>query len=285
VGLSGQPVEVDHNTRGKWVRKAREIQDLQGLEARNSKFKGLAEVLDSEGTKRMRRGLGLSVDRLAALTGAQCGDVVVNAQARYWNGGNAECPCVEAVETRQHLFWECPRWENTRRQIRGNHGNPQVNTMAALTAEFGLCTWLPEVRAWWRTLVVTRPDSQRVHGAVSTDGSALFPKDPQIRVASWSVVWRTRDGVWHEASGTCTPPHSAARGEVEALLHVCLWAVGECRVMVDCESVVYGFQALRRGGPCYQKLLRGPCGDLWKRFPVSQHNIQVKWIPKGWIVD
>jgi len=129
---------TDHNTRGKWVRKAREIQDLQGLESRNSKFKGLAAVLDSEGTRRMRRGLGLSVDRLAALKGAQCGDVVVNAQARYRNGGNAECPCGEAVETRQHLFWECPRWENARRQIRGNHGNPQVDTMAALTAEFGL---------------------------------------------------------------------------------------------------------------------------------------------------
>jgi hypothetical protein len=92
-------------------------------------------------------------------------------------------------------------------------------------------------------------------------------------------VWLTGDGVWHAASGICTPPHTAARGEVEALLHVCLWAVGDCWVMVDCESVVYGFQAIRRGGPCYQKLLRGPCGDLWKRFPITQHNIQVKWIP------
>ena len=116
------------------------------------------------------------------------------------------------METRQHLFWECPRWESTRIQIRGNHGNPQVDTMAALTVEFGLCTWLLEVRAWWRSLVVTRPGIQRVLGAVYTDGSALFPKDPQIRVASWSVVWRTSDGVWHAASGICTPPSHGGQG-------------------------------------------------------------------------
>ena len=142
-GHLDSPLEVDPNTRGRWLRKAREVQDLQGLEARSSKYKGVAEVLDSEGTKRIRKGLGLSVDKLAALTGAQCGDVVVNAQARYWNGGKAECPCGVAVETRQHLFRECPRWGNTRKQIMGNHGNPQLGTMAALTAEFGLCTWLP----------------------------------------------------------------------------------------------------------------------------------------------
>jgi len=56
-GYLENPLEEDHNTRGKWVRKAREIQDLQGLEARNYKFKSLAAVLDSEGTRRMRRGL------------------------------------------------------------------------------------------------------------------------------------------------------------------------------------------------------------------------------------
>ena len=108
--------------------------------------------------------------------------------------------------------------------------------------------------------MVTRPGSQRVQGAVYTDGSALFLKDPQIRVASWSVVWRTRDGVWHEASGSCTPPHSAARGEVEALLHVCLWAVGECWVMVDCEAVVHGFQVLRCGGAVLPEVVKR---SLW----------------------
>ncbi len=85
------------------------------------------------------------------------------------------------------MLGECSRWENTRGQIRGNHGNAQVGTMVVLTAEFGLCTWLPEVRAWWKAMVVTRPDFQRVLGAVYTDGSALFPKDVQIRVANWSV--------------------------------------------------------------------------------------------------
>jgi hypothetical protein len=211
-GALDSPLEVDPHTRGRLLRKAREIQDLQGLEARNTKYKGVASVLDSEGTKRMRRGLGLGPDRMAALIGAQCGDVAVNAQARYWNGGKAGCPCGADVETRQHLFWECPRWESMRMQIRSNRGNPQMGNMAALTAEFGLCTWLPEVRAWWRSLVVTRPGMQMVLGAVYTDGSGLFPKDPQIRVASWSVVWRTSDGVWHAASGICTHPAHGGQG-------------------------------------------------------------------------
>ena len=46
-------------------------------------------------------------DVKALLAAIQYGDVIVNVQARYWNGGNRHCRCGE-VETLQHLFWETP---------------------------------------------------------------------------------------------------------------------------------------------------------------------------------
>ena len=71
-----------------------------------------------------------------------------------------------------------------RRQIRVTHGEPKRRSMALLRAEFGRATWLPTVQGWLRTVVRVQPGAHFVQGAVYMDGSALFPKHPQIRVAN-----------------------------------------------------------------------------------------------------
>eukprot|EP00974_Lingulodinium_polyedra_P097531 9454582-Lingulodinium_polyedra.AAC.1 len=44
------------------------------------------------------------------------GAAVFERTARRWNGGRTQCPhCGLAEEDAEHRFWQCPRWDETRR--------------------------------------------------------------------------------------------------------------------------------------------------------------------------
>ena len=96
--------------RTAWLLAAKRRADLVALGKKSRRFRdGLLDV-DCDGAAAFRQRLKLPVDRAAALHAAHCGDVIVNQQAKHWNGGVAACACGHPEESRQHLFWECPRW-------------------------------------------------------------------------------------------------------------------------------------------------------------------------------
>ncbi len=104
-----QPLLEPEGVRNAWLLKARRRTDLVALGKRSRRFRHALLDVDCEGAAAFRNRLKLAPDRAAALHAAHCGDVIVNQQAKHWNGGVEACLCGHPVETRQHLFWECPR--------------------------------------------------------------------------------------------------------------------------------------------------------------------------------
>jgi hypothetical protein len=278
-----QPLQASEGERTRWLIQARCAFDLHQLSKRVPKMGDLRKVLDVQGTIRGRKNLKLKIDRLGALRAAQCGDVVVNAQAKYWNGGHAECPCGEPIETKHHKFWDCPRWFSVRAGFLGMWTVQKiVEWLPACTLEHGLATWLDETIAWRATLPSQRPVSRRVGRKVYTDGSALHPKDGQLRVAAWAAVWRGPNGEWQHMAGPCPGEHTAARAEVAAVVEVCTMATEWCSITSDCKSTVDGFRAIRRKGGLPQNLGSGTCSDLWMQLAaiiVTKPFITIRWMP------
>jgi ribonuclease HI len=278
-----QPMEVTEGERTRWLVQARCNFDLHQLTKRAPRFGNLEDLLDVPGTVQARKNLHLPTDRYGALKATQCGDVIVNAQAKHWNGGKTECACGAPVETKFHKFWECPRWFSVRSGLLGEWTAAKMKAwLPTCTLEHGLATWLPEVREWRKTLPRQQPPTRAMGKEVYTDGSALHPKDGQLRVAAWAAAWRDDNGQWQVIHGPCPGEHTAARAEIAALVAVCRVTTGKCMITSDCKSAVEGFRAIRRRGCLPQHLSVGPCSDLWMMLSAAmaaKPDIDIRWMP------
>ena len=121
-----------------------------------------------------------------------------------------------------------------------------------------------------------------------TDGSALHPKDHQLRVAAWAAVWRDEHGEWQSSAGPCPGEHTPARAEIAALIAVSRAIEGRCMITSDCKSAVEGFRAIRRKGGLPVHLGVGPCSDLWMMVAAAiatKPEIDIRWMPAHCTVE
>jgi hypothetical protein len=110
-----------------------------------------------------------------------------------------------------------------------------TSTLPRVTLEHGLPTILPEVAEWRRNLPRGQPGQGTLPWMIYTDGSAMHPKDVQLRVVGWPIAWQAADGTWACTGCACPEPHSAARAEIVALVEVCMLATRPCDITADCK--------------------------------------------------
>ncbi len=210
-----------------------------------------------------------------------------NKQAKHWNGGVAAWDCGHPEESRQHLFWGCPRWVAVRAGfLDGKSVESMTTTLPKVTLEHGLPTFLPEVVEWRNSLPIGAPGRGRLPFMVYTDGSAMHPKDVHLRVAGWSIAWRDEDGTWTSTGGRCPGQQSAARAEIEALVQVCRLASAPCIITSDCKGAVLGFRAVlnavQNGHSLPKHLAKDSCADLWQALFVALKGaprMAIRWMP------
>ena len=187
-------MEVTECELRRWLQHALWQVDARTLAAQLPQVgQGMLQV-HMQATQRLRNRLKLPADLHGALLGVQRGDVITNAIAKHWNGGQASCRCGETVETLHHCWWRCPDAADLHKRILGIMcPNNFARTLHPATRLYGLATRCEAVDQWRRALVCTQ--LQAGEGMFPpwlkeffTDASGLHSKDPEVKVVGWGAV-------------------------------------------------------------------------------------------------
>ena len=118
--------------------------------------------------------------------------------AAKWCPAGETCPhCGRTAEDNFHRFWVCPRWDSARFKVLGDVHFPWLRQMLPRIAfTHGLLPIDPELERTARAAEQAGmfPETEQLHGAVSTDGSAVFPRDPLLRRAARPRFGGVRQG-------------------------------------------------------------------------------------------
>ena len=128
------------------------------------------------------------------------------------------CACGLAVETLEHRWWACPRWEAQRAKFLIPGDGPNfAKKLAAPMRKLGLPTWLTPL--WQRKMhwAGTRKDALAGQATYFTDGSGQHPRDEHLRTVAWAVSWWS-EGRWCSVSGAVAGQQTVPRAELTALL-------------------------------------------------------------------
>ena len=115
-----------------------------------------------------------------------------SALANIRGSTNTDCEfCGSSTSDTRHLVDECPAFSQTR----DNHGYLEIRSAPLLTRCTGIPTFCPPAPM---DEPVEGPGLVDIPSGLSffTDGSALSPDLPAVRVASWSIVVALRDGTF-----------------------------------------------------------------------------------------
>ena len=124
----------------------------------------------------------------------------------------------------------------------------------------------------------TGPDGvERV--VIATDGSGMHPTDPRLRRCGWSVYYGPRHGRNHFAA-LHGPVQCVPRAELRAVARVARTEPRDCVLLVDCDFVVDGTQAMLCGLPTAHLDHQ----DLWEELAAAlrqrpEHSLQIRKIP------
>ena len=179
-----------------------------------------------------------------------------NAHAKHWSDDGSElCALCGGVDSVRHRLWDCPGTDSLRAQlsddvIAASHSQP------AVLLEHGWTLRAPLALSWFRyldSLSVPQVDPCWAPACpildMFTDGSCLFPRYPDLRMASFSVVLSkpfqlSYDHSWFQPVVAQPLPgivQTAYRAELMAVIVAmqhALHAKGCIRIWTDCLNVV-----------------------------------------------
>ena len=225
-----------------------------------------------------------------ALRSLQVGDLVVEQQARHWNGGDGACKACGVLETKQHRLWECETRSWQRFMLTGAHDCRKLRErLPEVSWAMGLPTILPEVAQWGREVPESEPGPRQLNATVVyTDASGFEGRDRQLRVVAWAAVWQQagQQG-WQVVQGTCRQGASVAQGELEAVLWVTRQVTPGQRIkcITDCGIVAKVFRKMATVGFVVQQGHR--MAAQWEQLQraVQERKVEVEWVPAHCTVE
>jgi ribonuclease HI len=188
--------------------------------------------------------------------------------------------CGKEVETAEHIYLQCPRWEEHRHDLYSIASRDEVMQWPACTRHTGLFTENTALNTW-KAAHMAPEDIEPSPPSISTDDEE-WVVDGFLRVAT--------DGAEpHQAheplrSSGCGfffgPGHShnckfamkglaqgSARAEVRAACRVLAWAWRPTELLVDNDSTVLGLRRVIAG----KSIRRMANRDLWRRAQQAVH--------------
>ena len=268
-----QPLQAAPADRKSFILEAVERADL--LKAATRKGQGDISRVDVGEARRLLRCLpkaGLQ----EALRSVFAGDCVVRAMTRHWQGHDGKCGCGLVLETRGHIFWECPGTVSKRLLQEAGHSH-QISPPTGIERELGLPFKDPLVEGW-RADWLPPPREVQVPWTAKNlyvDASALFPKLPSIRTVGWAVV----DGKNHARGGVLPPGSSVAWGETFALLEAYVHCDRGATIWSDCQA------ATKLWWRCHSSAVKRYAGALQALVPdlrrarEARPDVRVVWVP------
>ena len=247
-------------------------------------FEGLASC-DPVSTREFLKALSVSDQGLMrkALNGA----LFTNDSLCYFSStGSTVCQFCGEVDSKLHRFWQCQVF-SADRQIEDPGFWEVFPKLPNSLVCHGWALRSPTWEMWQRQLLqIQHPvvsHSNSPLGAewldLFTDGSCLWPRDRDMRLASWSIVEASPDGDVHRSQVVWAGPlagilQSAYRAELRAVCCALQYAVfwkKKVRVWSDCLSVVQKFKQL----VFYNRRLKPnePHFDLWSEVLESVEKL------------
>jgi hypothetical protein len=276
-----KPLEATAGERTSFLKKAVQQRDLELVAKKKPHLKLLKWQIDVGRTKSMASKLYKKSDQQAACRSVLFGDVIVNNAAKHWTGGSGMCDCGQKTETILHKWWECPRFFQIRSGLWDRSELGGWEDLPEPTKWYGLATVHPKVQEWRAALKVDQHGEWPTEGIQKwyTDASGMNPKDPQLRVVTWAVVWRGSEG-WRSITGRVQGKQTVARGELFAALQVLEHTTGEAIIVTDCKLVSKGWKSITNNGGITKWLEKSQLSDLWRRVAAHVHRrVLVKWVP------
>eukprot|EP00435_Cladocopium_sp_Y103_P007530 s1093_g2.t1 len=227
--------------------------------------------VDPHATRQWLHRLSVSDKALAKklLNGAH---ITQDCKVHCQEDGTSQCPFCDCSDSRFHRFWQCEYFARLRSEV-----DPGVFKLAPCLPEavssYGWSLQASTSQEWWQRLAsisnpVVLPCLEVPVLHLFTDGSCMFQHDPELRLASWAVVFGSATGDLAQAQVLASGPlpgilQTAHRGEAFAVLQALRLARPRCASIMlwtDCESVVKRVRKLLRGVP--PKINSGNA-DIW----------------------
>ena len=220
-------------------------------------FQGLVNV-DARTTRAYLSKLSVSDQALfrKALNGASFTN---DSQCYYTASGTSKCEYCGQDDSRYHRFWICPVFEECRSHVSSDLRS-KIPTLPSCLTQAGWLLKPPTTDDWWETLLAISPPEVTVTSDlpkrecydVFTDGSCMWPKETQYRIASWSVCLAGMTTDWTESRVLQAGPlpgllQSAYRAELYAVYIATQWSrINQHRIRIwsDCLGVVKRFRRL-----------------------------------------
>ena len=189
-----------------------------------------------------RVGPGFRPNEQGLLLNQQSGAFFTEDYRKHIPGSSTRCPFCGQPDSRAHRLESCPHTDHLRRVYSSLFQS--WDSLAPHEKYFGLFEEIQgsrEVRAALGSVpfpvVSRRPPCE--HCVVYTDGSCLFPRIPQLRVASFASLLVGPGGTFEVLSQGLVPGgcHSAFRGEVMGLASA-IPSVSSGIICCDCLSAV-----------------------------------------------
>ena len=207
----------------------------------------------------------------------------------FTEAGTTSCNFCGAPDSRTHRFWHCPAFEQERQTLPADIVDLVPDLPSCLT-QAGWAIQSPTHDLWWQTLCqveVGDPAPLQVawedpNGWVDlfTDGSCQFPKDMNLRFASWSVCRAHANIHLNEstviaAGGLPGIIQSSYRAELFAVVQALKWAARyntKVRIWSDCQGVVSKVQKLSAG--TWVPSRNSSHFDLWDEAQTALDEMQ-----------
>jgi hypothetical protein len=271
--LLRRPLESGPAARKEFLLYAVQIADLRAA----AKRKGQEDIMkvDVDLARSLLQDLPAGGPR-EALRSVFVGDCIVRAVTKHWQGHDGRCSCGLALETKGHIFWECPVTAVKRIQGTGSK-DFQLRAPQGVERELGLPLCDPRV-VGWRADWIPPPQPQQERWTAQhlfVDASARHPRLRSIRTVGWAVV----DGQGHATGGVLPPGTSVAWGETWALIESYAHCEERTIIWSDCQGATRLWQrCLKAGASRYAGALQALVPELRRareRLPL----VQVVWIP------
>ncbi len=222
-------------------------------------FEGL-EKCDPFATRRFLKSLQVGDQGLfrKALNGAH---FTQDALCHWTASGSTTCEFCGCEDSRYHRFWQCPVFESERAHC--DHSFWSI--LPILPPSVTLHGWAlqPETRdRWYRCLqalevpevnLSPRPFSSKDDWIdVFSDGSCLWPSDPELKLAAWAIIQASPTGDISQSQVLLAGPvlgllQSPFRAELvavhQAIRNAWFWKK-KLRIWSDCQSVVNRLQTI-----------------------------------------
>ena len=180
---------------------------------------------------------------------------------------------MEVPETKKHMNWECPQWENIREKYKGAlarrgirreiGGLPEGEGVTDAFLCCGLVNEDPELRAamsripeetyeaklpteWWRKEWEVKETWRDGRLLCASDGSGDFPREERLRRCGYALYYG-KEHPWNSASALGGQVQTVPRAELRIFLDIIPRLHVPTTVLCDCLGVVQGMKAILKG--------------------------------------